>query len=205
MPIEEMPLFPLNTVLFPDGYLPMQIFEVRYLDLIRNCLRTKTPFGIVGLLEGNEVRKPDEAPMFSEVGTLANITDCDAPMPTLLKIQTRGGDRFKLFSSEQRKNGLWVGQIQRMTADAPIQVPEHLQASSDTLANLIETLETSDLSPEQIPVKPPMRLNDCGWVANRWCELMPLEKTTKIQLLALDNPLLRLELVTDELEARGLI
>ena len=205
MPIEEMPLFPLNTVLFPDGYLPMQIFEVRYLDLIRNCLRTKTPFGIISLLEGNEVRKPNEAPMFAEVGTLAEVIDCDAPVPTLLKIQTKGSERFKLFSCEQRKNGLWMGQIERIAADVAIEVPEHLQASSDTLAALIETLETSDLSPEQIPVKAPLQLNDCGWVANRWCELMPLEKKTKLQLLALDNPLLRLELINDELEERGLI
>lgn len=205
MQIEEMPLFPLNTVLFPDGYLPMQIFEVRYLDLIRNCLRTKTPFGIICLLEGNEVRKPGEAPLFSEVGTLAYVTDCDAPMPTLLKIQTKGGERFKLLSSEQRKNGLWVGQIQRLNTDAAIEVPEHLQTCSDTLASLIETLTNSDLNPEQIPVKPPLQFNDCGWVANRWCELMPLEKATKLQLLALDNPLLRLELVNDELENRGLL
>ena len=205
MPVEEMPLFPLNTVLFPDGYLPMQIFEVRYLDLIRNCLRTQSPFGIVCLLEGNEVRKPGEAPMFSDMGTLTYVTDCDAPMPTLLKIQTKGAERFKLLSYEQKKNGLWVGQIQRMPADAAIEVPEHLQACSDTLASLIETLAASDLSPEQIPVKAPLKLNDCGWVANRWCELMPLEKATKLQLLALDNPLLRLELVNDELEARGLV
>ncbi len=205
MQSEEMPLFPLNTVLFPDGYLPMQIFEVRYLDLIRNCLRTNTPFGVVCLLEGNEVRKPGEAPMFSEVGTLAHVTDCDAPMPTLLKIKTKGGERFKLLSFEQRKNGLWVGQIQRMPADAHTAVPEHLQMSSETLAGLIETLDSSDLSPEQIPVKPPLQLSDCGWVANRWCELMPLEKATKLQLLALDNPLLRLELVNDELENRGLL
>lgn len=205
MPLETMPLFPLNTVLFPGGYLPLQIFELRYLDLIRRCLRESTPFGVITLLDGQEVRRPDEAPLFSDTGTLAVIDDCDAPMPSLLKITTRGTDRFRLHSVQQEKNGLWVGEIERLSTDSAVAVPEYLQAASNMLEELVNTLQQGEVPTEQVPVKPPFRYDDCGWVANRWCELLPMQKPTRLQLLALDNPLLRLELVNDQLEEQGLV
>jgi Lon protease-like protein len=205
MAAESMPLFPLNTVLYPGGHLPLQIFEIRYLDLIRKCLREKTPFGVISLLDGHEVRKPGEAPLFADIGTLAEVIECEAPMPSLLKIETRGTQRFKLLSVGQQKNGLWIGQIERQADDPDVDVPEHLQAARYTLEQLIETLASGELNEEQIPVKGPLQLDNCSWVANRWCELLPLQKSTKLQLLALDNPLIRLELVNDTLEEQGLI
>lgn len=204
MSIESMPLFPLNTVLFPDGHLPLQIFEVRYLDLIRRCLRDNSPFGVITLLDGQEVRRPDEAPLFSDTGTLAFVDECEAPLPTLLKINTRGSLRYRLHSVTQEKNGLWVGQIERLNADPDTAVPEHLEIAAHTLEQVLDSLTSGDVPPEQMPIKPPYRFQDSGWVANRWCELLPLQKAMRLQLLALDNPLLRLELINDVLEEQGL-
>lgn len=205
MPPPATPLFPLTTVLYPQGVLNLQIFEVRYLDLMKKCLRDGTPFGVVSLLDGTEVRRPEEKVQLAKIGTLVKIEQHDFVTPTLMEISTVGTQRFKLQSATQEKNGLWMGEIQTLPADPVIEIPDHLQGAANALAELIESIGDKGISEEQLPFRKPYRLMDCGWVANRWCELLPLDKPTKLQLLALDNPLLRLELIDDTLQAQGLI
>lgn len=200
-----MPLFPLTTVLFPQGVLNLQIFEVRYLDLMKKCLRDNTPFGVVSLLDGNEVRRPDEKIQLAKIGTLVNIEKHEFVTPTLIEISTVGGQRFKLLNATQEKNGLWMGEIQTLPADPVVEIPDYLQGSANALARLINSIDENEIAEEQLPFRKPYKLMDCGWVANRWCELLPLDKPTKLQLLALDNPLLRLELIDDTLAAQGLL
>ncbi|WP_414675726.1 LON peptidase substrate-binding domain-containing protein [Limnobacter sp.] len=205
MPSPAMPLFPLTTVLFPQGVLNLQIFEVRYLDLMKKCLRDNTPFGVVSLLDGNEVRRPDEKIQLAKIGTLVNIEKHEFVTPTLIEISTVGGQRFKLLNATQEKNGLWMGEIQTLPADPVVEIPDYLQGSANALARLINSIDENEIAEEQLPFRKPYKLMDCGWVANRWCELLPLDKPTKLQLLALDNPLLRLELIDDTLAAQGLL
>lgn len=205
MPPPATPLFPLTTVLYPQGVLNLQIFEVRYLDLMKKCLRDGTPFGVVSLLDGTEVRRPEEKVQLAKIGTLVKIEQHNFVTPTLMEISTVGTQRFKLQSAAQEKNGLWRGEIQTLPADPVIEIPDHLQGAANALAELIESIDDKGISEEQLPFRKPYRLMDCGWVANRWCELLPLDKPTKLQLLALDNPLLRLELIDDTLQAQGLI
>lgn len=200
-----MPLFPLTTVLFPQGVLNLQIFEVRYLDLMKKCLRDNTPFGVVSLLDGNEVRRPDEKIQLAKIGTLVNIEKHEFVTPTLIEISTVGSQRFKLLNASQEKNGLWMGEIQTLPADPVVEIPDYLQGSANALARLINSIDENEIAEEQLPFRKPYKLMDCGWVANRWCELLPLDKPTKLQLLALDNPLLRLELIDDTLAAQGLL
>lgn len=200
-----MPLFPLTTVLYPQGVLNLQIFEVRYLDLMKKCLRDNTPFGVVSLLDGNEVRRPDEKIQLAKIGTLVNIEKHEFVTPTLIEISTVGSQRFKLLNATQEKNGLWMGEIQTLPADPVVEIPDYLQGSANALARLINSIDENEIAEEQLPFRKPYKLMDCGWVANRWCELLPLDKPTKLQLLALDNPLLRLELIDDTLAAQGLL
>ncbi|MEH6997704.1 MAG: LON peptidase substrate-binding domain-containing protein [Limnobacter sp.] len=200
-----MPLFPLTTVLFPQGVLNLQIFEVRYLDLMKKCLRDNTPFGVVSLLDGNEVRRPDEKIQLAKIGTLVNIEKHEFVTPTLIEISTVGSQRFKLLNASQEKNGLWMGEIQTLPSDPVVEIPDYLQGSANALARLINSIDENEIAEEQLPFRKPYKLMDCGWVANRWCELLPLDKPTKLQLLALDNPLLRLELIDDTLAAQGLL
>lgn len=200
-----MPLFPLTTVLYPQGVLNLQIFEVRYLDMIRKCLRDNTPFGVISLLDGNEVRCPDEKIQLAKVGTLVNIEQHEFVTPTLIEISTVGYQRFTLLHAAQEKNGLWMGEIQTMPADPVVEIPDYLQGSANALARLINSIDEKGITEEQLPFRKPYKLMDSGWVANRWCELLPLDKPTKLQLLALDNPLLRLELIDDTLAAQGLL
>ena len=210
----SLPLFPLGTVLYPGGLLNLRIFEVRYLDMIGKCHKTGAPFGVVALTEGSEVRKPDtNAPTgdgfahehFHAVGTLATITDFSVPQPGLMVIRCEGTKRFEISKREKLKHGLWIANVTYLEDDQSVQIPDDLQGTADALGKLIKTLqERDDVSAEQIPLLAPYRLDDCGWVANRWCELLPMPAELKQRLMELDNPLLRLELISDILERTGI-
>ena len=215
-----LPLFPLGTVLYPGGLLPLRIFEVRYLDMIGKCHKTGAPFGIVSLTEGSEVRRPASTALkmttpggdgfaheaFHAVGTLATISAFSVPQPGLMVIECHGIHRFTIARQEKLKHGLWIADVIRLEDDLPVKVPGDLQKTADALGKLISNLQQSDAphAHGKIPVLAPYRLDDCGWVANRWCELLPLPLALKQQLMELDSPLLRLELVCDMLERMGI-
>ncbi len=210
--LNQLPLFPLNTVLYPGGSLQLQIFEVRYLDLMGKCHKTGAPFGVVSLTQGSEVRRADpQAPSgdgfaheaFVDIGTLATLTEFSAPQPGLMVVRCTAGERFRITQHSRLKHGLWVADVQTLPADLPTPVPDDLQRVPQALRNLIESLQVrgADLP---APLLPPYRMNDCGWVANRWCELLQLPPALKQSLMQLDNPLLRLELVGDFLDRAGI-
>lgn len=200
-----IPLFPLNTVLFPDGHLPLQIFEVRYLDMIKKCIASDAPFGVVSLLEGAEVRKPGQEEILSDVGTLAQILEWTAPMAGLVRVHCSGTSRFQVFGSERLKNGLWMGEVETVEPDNVVDIPADQQGVANALGALIRSLQQRQTPPDQMPLVPPYRLDECGWVANRWCELLSLGTEEKMRLLTQQNPLLRLELVHDLLCENGLL
>ena len=200
-----IPLFPLDTILLPDGYLPLQIFEVRYLDMIKRAVAAGTGFGVVTLVEGPEVRAPGRQETLAEVGTLAAITASTVPMPGLMQISCSGTTRFRIVSSEQMKTGLWMAEVALLEADQIVPVPAELEDAADALGNLIRTLQDQEVAAAEMPLQAPFRLDECGWVANRWTELLPLTRSEKLRLLVLDNPLLRLELIQDALHEHGVL
>lgn len=202
--LSSLPLFPLGSVLFPDGVLSLRIFEVRYLDMIGKCRKAGAPFGVVSLTEGSEVRIPGGTEAFSKVGTIATITELDTPQPGLMVIRARGDQRFRITSSDQLRHGLWVADVERLDADLAVTVPDDLKGTADALDRLIQSLQQRSGDDAQLPLDPPYRLDDCGWVANRWCELLPLSAQLKQRLMELDNPLVRLELVSDVLARNGI-
>jgi Lon protease-like protein len=204
--LTSLPLFPLGAVLFPGGTLALRIFEVRYLDMIGKCHKTGAPFGVVTLTKGSEVRLPDATvngragfaqEAFHGVGTLAQISEFSAPQSGLMMIRCSGTQRFRIASQQQLKHGLWTANVAQQADDMPVKIPDDLQGVANALESLINSLHARAVPPEQMPLQPPYLLDDCGWVANRWCELLPMPITLKQQLMALDNPLLRLELVSD--------
>lgn len=216
--LSSLPLFPLGTVLYPGGLLPLQIFEVRYLDMIGKCHKTDAPFGIVSLTEGSEVRKPAKTTSkgadsggdgfaqesFNAVGTLAKITEFSNPQSGLMVIQCVGVHRFTITRRDKLKHGLWIADVTRMEDDMSVKIPHDLQKCADALGKLIKGLLQGETPPENMPMLPPYQLEDCSWVANRWCELLPIPVSVKQRLLELDNPLLRLELIGDILERSGI-
>jgi len=202
--LQSLPLFPLHAVLFPGGLLSLRVFEVRYLDMIGKCRKAGAPFGVVSLTQGTEVRQPGGHEAFAPVGTLATIQDFEQPQPALMHIRATGRERFHITRSEQLKHGLWVADVEQLPNDLEVPLPEDLQATADALQRLIASLELKADAAAALPLQPPWRLDDCGWVANRWCELLPLPVALKQRLMELDNPLVRLELVSDVLTRTGI-
>ena len=209
--LERLPLFPLQTVLFPGGWLPLRIFEVRYLDMVQRAHKAGAPFGVVCLSRGQEVMaapqaKPGEsAPQrdseaFFPVGVLAHIETLAQPHPGLLHIACRGSQRFQVKQTRKLKHGLWLADVEMLPADLPVPVTDDLSGTVSSLQRLLHTLSTQASNDQQMPVQKPYQWQDAGWVANRWCELLPVGNELKQQLMSLDNPLVRLELVNDLLE-----
>ena len=211
--LTSLPLFPLGTVLYPGGVLPLRIFEVRYLNMIGKCFKAGAPFGIVSLTEGSEVRRPGNAgpgsdgfarEAFSTIGTLATIAEFSVPQPGLMVISCVGAQRFEISSRERLRHGLWIADVTRLEDDQSIKIPDDLQHTANALGKLIKNLQARAVPTAKMPLLVPYRLDDCGWVANRWCELLPIQVELKQRLMQLDNPLLRLELVSDILERTGI-
>ena len=126
--LTSLPLFPLGTVLFPGGVLPLRVFEVRYLDMIGKCHRAGAPFGVVALTQGHEVRAAGAPPeQLATIGTLAHITTLEQPQAGLLLVQCRGEQRFRIVRPSQLKHGLWVADVSLLPPDRALAVPDDLQ------------------------------------------------------------------------------
>ncbi len=198
------PLFPLNTVLFPSGVLTLRVFEVRYLDMIKKCIADGSQFGVVALLSGGEVRTPEVKEVFASVGTMAQIVEWSAPMPALLHIRCTGTHRFLLAGRELGKYGLWQGETTPLKDDELIPIPPKLQACANALGKLVASLQKDKVPEVEMPISRPFRLDESGWVADRWCELLPMPMERKLELLALQDPVARLESVHQMLAERDL-
>ena len=199
----EIPLFPLGSVLFPGGHLPLRLFEPRYLDMVQRCHAQGQAFGVVTLTQGHEVRQRDgegfRREAFHDIGTLARIEHLEHDQPGLINIRTRGTQRFRLRSSRCLSHGLWVGHLTLLPDDAVVPVPDDLRPAARQLQDLLAGWRQR-AAPEDLPVQPPHDWGDAGWLANRWAELLPMPLAERQRLMAMDNPLLRLELVVDRLD-----
>lgn len=203
--LSSLPLFPLASVLLPDGVLALRVFEVRYLDMVRKCHQTGAPFGVVCLTQGSEVRRagaPDE--QFHDVGTLAVIEQLASPQPGLITLVCKGTERFRITQRNHLVHGLWIASVSQLDRDLSIPIPEDLKKTATALTQVLHTLHARDALNPAAKLPTPEQLDDCGWVANRWCELLPVPMELKQRLMELDNPLVRLELVGDVLERTGI-
>lgn len=198
LPDPELPLFPLRTVLFPDGLLELKIFEARYLDLMSRCMRESRPFGIVCLKSGAEARVSGEAVSLYAVGTLAELIDVDSAQVGILVVRCRGTQRFAVDATRQQADGLWLGAAAAV-ADDPVVAPGPVQANVvKSLADAIASLTAQGAR----PFLEPHRFDDAGWVANRWCEILPLPLDAKQRLMTLADPLARLDIVDSLMRAK---
>ena len=192
----ELALFPLQTVLFPGGRLALQVFEARYLDLMSRCLRARSPFGVVWLREGSEVRRPgDGDPVLADVGVEAHIDAVDMPRTGLMHVALLGGSRFAIESLSRQDNGLWQAQASMIDDDPPAPpLPAHAPA-----VRALHEAFASLRARGQVLAEDP-RLDDAGWVSNRCCELLPLDPAQRQALMVMRDPLARLSAVVKLLE-----
>jgi Lon protease-like protein len=197
---QHVALFPLKSVLFPGAVLQLKVFEARYLDLASQCLRDNEPFGVVALSSGTEAGRGDVR--FEQHGVLATIEEVDAEGANLLKLRCTGGERFEIVGAATREdNGLWTADIELLPAD-PVVSPEAslfatVQALQQVIASLIEK--------GSVPFAEPYRLDDASWVANRWCEILPIPLSAKQKLMLLPDPQSRLRLVHEYLKGKGVV
>lgn len=186
--------------LFVLGLLPLKIFEARYLDMVRNCLKNKSYFAVVSVLpEG--LTDPEGNFPFANVGTLVDIVDADVTTVGLMMIRCVGQHRVKVDSFEQQTDGLVVGEVSDVANDLEIPIPDDLQFTSSALKHLLESLPDQDISAANMPVIEPYKFDDASWVANRWVELLDISLLQKQRLMQLDSPILRLEMIHDILDA----
>ncbi len=201
-PPDPLALFPLHTVLLPQARLGLKVFEARYLDLAAACLRSGEPFGVVCLRQGREAG-PVRGPIAVEaVGVLARIDEVDAEHAGILHLRCSGGSRFRLREAPvQRPDGLWVGHAERVADDPPRLPGTAVMPTVAALAEAIRKLERQ----HALPFAKPFRLDDAGWVANRWCELLPVSLAAKQKLMELEDPVLRLSIVDGYLRDRKVV
>jgi uncharacterized protein len=198
----QLALFPLGAVLFPQGMLSLKVFEARYLDLMSACLKAQTSFGIVFIERGSDIRSKDEAPLTASIGCSAEIIACDIPQQGLMHVQVRGLERFSISSTQSGPNGLLIGDVQAVVADPKEAVPAKHAAAVDALKQFVAALQLKGQSP---PFAAPFLFEDAGWVANRWCEILPIPGVLKQRLMELPNPQTRLDLIGGFLEKQGII
>ena len=185
-----IPLFPMNTVLFPGGTVPLKIFEARYLDMVSMCLRTGQQFGVCLISSGKEVGGYAEC---YEIGTLAKIVDWDRRDDGLLEIVVEGRQRFRLLEQRERANHLAEGDVQLIDDDDCEELPVQYQLLSDLLRQIAEKFELSYQLDHE-------KFEDAVWVGYRLSEVLPLESEERQALLEINNPVNRLQHIQDAIE-----
>jgi len=198
---QALPLFPLQTVLFPGGQLRLKVFEARYLDLMADCLRQQSSFGVIALRQGGEVGRSESGVRFEPVGVAAELLEVDGEQAGILHVRCRGGLRFELTSCTQAADGLWTGQVQWLEGDEQHPIPSELKPAAEGLAKAIRSLAEQGNK----PFLEPYGLDDTAWVANRWCEILPIPLAAKQKLMELDSALMRLQIVDEFLRGKGVL
>lgn len=181
--IADLPLFPLHTVLFPGGRLPLKLFEQRYLEMAKECLRTNAAFGVCLILEGREVGEPALPAL---VGCTARIATWDMPQLGVLNVRALGEQRFRVIDHRTGKNGLLCAEVELLAPEQDAELPPRLALGAQLLRRVIES------QPEGL-VEPPHRYDSCNWVSARLTELLPLPLATRQELLEIDSGMERLE------------
>lgn len=192
---DAIPLFPLSHGVFPDGMLQLQIFEVRYLDLMKRCQQTQKPFGVAWIRKGKEVQVPGEEPSLYPFGCMAHIREFEQVQPNFFKVVCQGGLRFEITSVLPGPLGVWQGQVNYLPQDPEVELPPHLQTHADRLGKVIASAQKQGVI-DRLPIFAPYQLDQCGWLANRYAEAIQLGPDIKQQLLSEPDPLVRLETVT---------
>jgi len=182
--ISSIALFPLNIVLFPDGPLPLRIFETRYVDMVGRCMREGHGFGVVLIREGHEVGPAETC----DVGTLAKIMDFDQLPDGLLGLSCVGQQRFRIVQKSLQADGLNVGEVQWLAPEPEIALPERHARLAALLKAVLPQLGEVYTGIE-------MRLGDAAWVGHRLAEILPIPLAEKQTYLEMDDPVARLDLL----------
>ncbi len=189
----NLPLFPLQTVLFPGGLLRLKVFEARYLDMVADRMRQQAPFGICLIKSGREV---GEAAIPEAVGTVGHIAEADMDTPGIMLLTVTGGLRFVVEETSVGRDLLLSGQV-RIKDDEPLRpVPSHCRPARDFLVALASRLPDTGIG--EIP-------DDASWIGFRLAELLPLKAEARQAMLEMNDGVARLEILQAFLHRNQLI
>lgn len=191
-----VPLFPLHSVLFPGGILPLKVFEARYIDMVRACMKSGLPFGVALIKSGQEVGNAAEP---EDVGCLANIMHWDMEKPGILMLRTQGGERFRILETRALPDERLEARIDLIPADARLPVDDMHVACAKALKTVVEAIQAKGKDEQGddyvSPFAFPLQLDQSGWVANRWCEILPIPLKARQKLLELEDAQSRLSII----------
>lgn len=182
-----LPLFPLQTVVFPGGRLPLRVFEQRYIEMVKQAIAGNTPFGICAIREGQEVGTPAVP---CEVGTLVHITDWDMPESGILHIDTLARERFVVRSTRTEPSGLIVGTVDAVSAEPAAAIPDDLALGVQILRHIV-----GEFGADRFPA--PLAFDDAAWVGFRLSEVLPLKLSVKQNLLEMNDSVTRLRILVE--------
>lgn len=185
-----LPLFPLNTVVFPGGRLSLRVFEQRYLDMVKQAIADDAPFGICAIREGSETGTPAVP---HTVGTQVRVTDWDMPETGILHVDTCAAERFVIRDIRTEPSGLLVGTVDAISSEAPAAIPDELGLAVEILRHIV-----GEYGDAHFP--PPHAFDDAVWVGYRLSEVLPLKLSTRQNLLEMNDSVTRLRIVTEFLK-----
>ena len=183
--MNSIALFPLNIVLFPAGPLPLRIFETRYVDMVRRCMRESSSFGVVLIREGGEVGPAETF----DVGTIAKIVDFHQLADGLLGLSCVGRERFRILSRSRQADGLNLAEVDMLPPEPEMAVPARHARLPALLKSVLPQLG-------EVYTDMEMRLDDAAWVGHRLAEILPIPLTDKQSSLELDDPIQRLDVLS---------
>jgi Lon protease-like protein len=185
-----LPLFPLNTVVFPGGRLPLRVFEQRYLDMVKQAIADNTPFGICAIREGAETGTP-AVPY--PIGTRVRVTDWDMPQTGILHIDTEAQERFVIRSTHTEPSGLIIGAVEAVSSETAAAIPDELELAVEILRHIIDEYgDAHFLAPHDF--------DNAVWVGYRLSEVLPLKLSIKQNLLEMNDSVMRLRILTEFLK-----
>lgn len=190
-----MPIFPLNTVLFPGGMLPLRVFEARYMDMARECLKSKAPFGVCRIVEGREVGDPATP---ANIGCAAHIAECDMQQLGVLNLLTRGGQRFRIMERSVSARGLVQARVKWLPAEPDATIPEQYAGCVALLKAIAGDGRFGHLAAQG-------QFDSASWVGYRLSEVLPIPLRIKQQLLEIEGAIPRLLVLQEFLQQRGVL
>jgi Lon protease-like protein len=185
-----LPLFTLNTVVFPGGRLPLRIFEQRYLQMVKQAIADNTPFGICAIREGSETGTP--AVPYT-VGTRVHVTDWDMPQTGILHIDTHAQERFVIRGTHTEPSGLLIGTVEAVSAEPAAAIPDELELAVEILRQIIDEYGDTHFAE-------PHELGNAVWVGHRLSEVLPLKLSVRQNLLEMNDSIMRLRILTEFLK-----
>jgi Lon protease-like protein len=185
-----IPLFPLNTVVFPGGVQPLRIFEQRYLTMIKQAIADNTAFGICAIREGTETGSPA---LPYTIGTLVHVTDWDMPQNGILHIDTLAQERFVVRNTRTDSSGLITGTVESVSPESAVAIPDDLELAVEILRHIVDEYGNA-----HFPT--PHAFDNAVWVGYRLSEVLPLKLSVKQNLLEMNDSVTRLRILTEFLK-----